>query len=107
MNSRTKGAKSERECREELKYGGYKVFSPQKTSRFGSQDIFGKWDVIAIKGNKLRFIQVKTGDTKGFLKVLKSWAESHPVPNVTWELWVRKDMIKDKRKWVKYLMPVM
>ena len=77
---------------------------PQKTSHFGTQDIFGLFDLVAISpdGSKLHFVQVKTRSTRGFLKKLKEWREKHKVKKVEWLLIVRLDARKHKRKWKVY-----
>jgi len=81
---------------------GWIVFKPQKTSMFGTQDIFGMFDFGAIKGNELHFVQIKKNSTRGFLKKLEAWREEHPVPGVEWRLWVRLDQRKHPEKWKKY-----
>ena len=102
MGARSKGSKHEREAKKELEKNGWTVFKPQKTSKFGTQDIFNMFDIVAIKDNKITFVQVKTGSTAGFLKKLKLWKKKHDIENVSWELWVRKDARTGKDKWTKY-----
>jgi len=77
---------------------------PQKVSRYGTQDIFNMFDFVAISpdGSEIDFVQVKTGSTRGFLKKLKDWRETHKVKKVKWLLMVRKDARKYKRKWDVY-----
>jgi hypothetical protein len=105
MSSVSKGRKAEKECREELKKMNYKTFSPQKTSFYGTQDILGKFDVLAVNPNlgSIRFIQVKKSSTHGFLKVLRAWANEYKNCQCTWELWVRLDTRKNPEKWHKYM----
>ena len=100
----TKGSLHEREAVEEYKKRGWKVFKPQKTSKYGTQDIFNMFDFVAISpdGSEIDFVQVKTGSTRGFLKKLKEWREKHKVKRVNWLLMVRVDARKHKTKWRRY-----
>jgi len=102
MSNVSKGAKHEREAVKQLEEQGWIAFKPQKTSRYGTQDIFNMWDIVAIKKNKLRFVQVKTNSTAGFLKKLNLWKYDHEIKDVSWELWVRQDLRNNKEKWRKY-----
>jgi Holliday junction resolvase-like predicted endonuclease len=104
MGSR-KGKTHEKEAQDELVADGWQVFKPQKVARYGTQDIFNLFDMVAVKDDRLRFVQVKTNSTGGFLHQLKAWAEQHPVPNVTWELWVRLDARKGET-WRKHVLPL-
>jgi len=100
----TKGSLHEREAVEEYKKRGWKVFKPQKTSKYGTQDIFNMFDFVAISpdGSEIDFVQVKTKSTRGFLKKLKEWREKHKVKKVNWVLMVRLDARKYKTKWRRY-----
>jgi len=100
----TKGSLHEREAVEEYKKRGWKVFKPQKTSKYGTQDIFNMFDFVAISpdGSEIDFVQVKTNSTRGFLKKLKEWREKHKVKKVNWVLMVRLDARKYKTKWRRY-----
>lgn len=102
MTSVSLGRKAERDCVNDLSVEGFKTFRPQKTSFFGTQDIF-IFDILALNEVGLRFIQVKKNQTHGFLKKLKLWSETYTFPNTTWELWVRLDVKKHKKKWNKYI----
>lgn len=102
-----KGKRSENECREYLNKEGYLTYFVTRKSRFGKgdQDIFSMFDGIAFHASKnapIRFIQVKSGTTHGFLKKLKKWAISHQYGGAVWECWVRKNKTKDKIKWKIY-----
>lgn len=103
MSNSSVGALHEREAVAKYQSEGWQVFRPQKTSMYGSQDIFNMWDLVAIKETRLHFVQVKTKDTDGFLKKLQKWRNMHPVPGVEWHLWVRLDARKSGgEKWKKY-----
>jgi len=102
MSSR-KGYRSELEAVHEYEKRGWTVYKPPK-SRFSTQDIFGLFDFVAISpdGSEIHFVQVKTNNTRGFLKKLKNWREKHKVKEVKWLLMVRLDARKHKTKWKVY-----
>ncbi len=102
MTARSKGDLHEREAVEIYTHTGWTVFRPQKTSKYGTQDIFNMFDFCAVKDDYLHFVQVKTNSTRGFLKKLKAWREAHPVPGVQWVLMVRLDARRHKEKWKVY-----
>jgi len=103
MSSR-KGYRSELEAVHEYEKRGWTVYKPQKTSKFGTQDIFGMFDLIALSpdGSEIHFVQVKSNSTHGFLKKLKDWREKHKVKKVEWRLMVRLDARKHETKWRIY-----
>jgi len=106
MSSR-KGYRSELEAVHEYEKRGWTVYKPQKTSKFGTQDIFGMFDLIAISppspnGCEIHFVQVKSNSTRGFLKKLREWRKGHVVKKVEWRLMVRLDARKHKTKWRIY-----
>lgn len=102
MTARSRGDLHEREAVAIYLSTGWTVFRPQKTSFFGTQDIFNMFDFVALKDRQLHFVQVKTNSTRGFLKKLKAWREAHPVLGVQWVLMVRLDARKHKEKWKVY-----
>jgi len=99
----TKGSLHEREAVREYEARGWTVYRPPKT-RYGARDIFGLFDFVAISpsGSEIHFVQVKTNNTRGFLKKLKNWREKHKVKEVKWLLMVRLDARKHKTKWKVY-----
>ena len=102
MTSASKGNLHEREAVAEYHSMGYTVFKPTRCSRYADKDIFNMFDFCAVKGSEVHFVQVKTGTTRGFLKILEAWRLTHPVPGVSWLLWVRLDLRKHSEKWKKY-----
>lgn len=102
MNRSRKGSRVEREAADELVENNYQVFSPPRT-KFGQQDIFSMFDVIAINRENVRYIQIKTGSTQGFLQRLRDWANRYTHSSCSWELWVRQDLRTEKQKWKKYI----
>lgn len=102
MTSASKGALHEREAVAEYESMGFTVFKPVRCSRFADKDIFNMFDFVAVKNSEVHFVQIKTNSTRGFLIKLKAWREEHPVPGVSWLLWVRLDLRKHPEKWKKY-----
>ena len=54
-----KGARNEAKCKKELIEDGYEVESVKRL-KYGPTDFFGLWDCIAVNGERVRFIQVKS-----------------------------------------------
>lgn len=66
----SKGSRREREAVELLKRAGYATYRPA-TVRFGENDVWGLFDVLAIAPDKpMRAIQVKSNRAVG----IRSWA---------------------------------
>lgn len=57
MNTQVKGRTAQRRCRELLEKEGWTVGYCGKTSRW-TKDLFGLFDIVAIKQGEMRFIQV-------------------------------------------------
>ena len=103
INTTKKGYMAEKDAVDDLKKDDWETFKPQKVSRFGSQDIFRLYDICCRRGEYIRFIQVKSTNTQGFLKKLKIDAARYTKQtNIGVELWVRKNERKDKIRWKKY-----
>jgi len=100
----SKGYRSQHEAAQEYLSRGWQVFVPPKVSKFGVQDIFNMFDLIALSpdGSEIHFVQVKSNSTRGFLKKLRTWQREHQVKTVRWRLLVRRDARKYKRKWDIY-----
>jgi len=105
MSSSSIGYRAEKDAREDLEKENYQTFSPPRRSfRYGKQDIF-IFDILAINKHlgTVRFIQVKKGRTQGFLKVLAQWSREYQRCECSFELWVRLDVVKHKKRWRKYI----
>lgn len=59
MSNKSRGKTAERECRKLFEKKGY-VCDFKEVSRFGSEDLFGIFDFIAIKPGSIKLIQVKS-----------------------------------------------
>lgn len=102
MSAKSKGDQSEREAVEEYLTRGWQVYRPVRCSRYADKDVFNMFDFIALRGDELDFVQVKSNRTRGFLKVLEQWRAEHPIRIVRWLLMVRQDLRKKNEKWRIY-----
>lgn len=97
MNTRAKGRRNEFRCRDALVALGYVVELSRPASRFSVQnDLWGLWDVVGVRHDGIRFIQVKTNHT-----ATKDWRrraiEWHVPNNATKELWIYYDRVKEPK----------
>lgn len=75
--SRRKGARVKRKCKEYFEEEGWIVGDVEKSSRYiKNKDLFNLFDLIAVKGKTIRFIQVKTNKPPT-QKEYKEWAQKH------------------------------
>ena len=100
MNKSAKGQRYEREARHLLEDDGY-LTEFKIRSRYASNDFFKMFDVLAIKGNEVRLIQVKT-NASDFYKARKEIAEwildnNFEKSTTKFEVWLREPR-KDWRK---------
>lgn len=80
--SKRKGARTKRKCKKFYEERGWDVGDVEKTSRYAKQkDLFDLFDLIAIKGQKVKFIQVKT-NKPATQKPYKEWAKKHCCHNI-------------------------
>jgi len=88
MTSRTKGNRVRNKAIKELEHDGYLVGIVERTGRFVKvKDLWDMFDLCAInKSGKIRFIQVKTNQTGGFIKKLEQFRLDFP-SYATYELW--------------------
>ena len=96
VNTFTKGWRTVRKGRDELEADGWITADVENKGRFiKTKDLFGLFDVIAIKGNKTKLIQFKTNSmpTK---KPFIAFSKKHPQFQV--EIWCWKDY-KGWKKW--------
>ena len=98
MNRKQKGLKTQRELIKLLEASGWIVSVVERLGRFiKEKDLWNLLDLACIKGNYIKFIQVKSNQW-GKITPYKQFAKIHQVPNVYYEIWRRKDrMSKDKR----------
>lgn len=89
INTRLKGYKTEKKVVDYLESQGYEVHRPPQT-KYGDNDIFNTWDLVAVNWEKrrIRFIQVKADQTRGYTKIIEDWFEKYKFAWHSWELWV-------------------
>ena len=93
INRRKKGKYFEKKCRDQLKADGYLVdFKPN--TRFCSNDFFYLFDVLAIKENEVRLIQVKSNLSHFYTarKEIREWRIKNNI-KVQCEVWLAKDKL--------------
>lgn len=92
MSARSKGRGNELKARDILLKAGYDVQMVQRSSsRYAKQvDLFGLWDLMAVRASDIRFVQVKTNR-----KVYGALREPYELwecpPGCTKELWTFYD----------------
>lgn len=89
VKTRKKGLRVQRKGIQELENKGYNVSVVERTGKYiAVKDLWGLFDVAAIKDNKIRFIQFKTNTTDGFVKKLEEFNKKHRINGISYELWV-------------------
>lgn len=91
MSNVSEGNKLEKRCRKELEDEGWLTEQKNK-ARFQSQDFWNEFDVLAIKGNKVRLIQVKKNASHFYTarKSIKKWKEENGI-KIQCEVWLAID----------------
>jgi len=103
-NPRAKGAKAERLCEKELIEDGWLTWRVRGATPYSKQvDMFGIWDIYAIKpidGRTIhRYIQVKSNRRPKLLSYERWWrcyGDSH----MSCEIWVKYDY----KGWRKFII---
>lgn len=99
MNTRSKGMRNERKAVKELEADGWLTYRVKGSTIFNRNvDIFGLWDILAIKNKTstmldenwtaIKLIQVKTNQ-KPPLKPFKTFIRKYP--GLDCEIWIYKD----------------
>jgi Holliday junction resolvase-like predicted endonuclease len=95
MNKAKKGKTRENIAKHELEAEGYWVGFKSYTMRLGpifkGIDLFGLFDLLAIRGDHWRFISVKhrkSGDVSENRKAILNFIEQHALHNMSFELWI-------------------
>ena len=97
--SRAKGNATLRAGRKLLEAAGWQCSKVEQGGKFAKEkDLWGLWDLACIKGDHIKFIQFKT-NKPGVIHPYIKWAKEHRVPNVSWELWTRRDNKKEEDRW--------
>ena len=107
VNLRRKAWKHERQCQLDLEAEGYVT---EKMQYSGNQyqkrkDFFGLWDVMALKPDMIKFIQVKTNH-KPVLHEYREFARNYP--NIQCEIWIWYEQGKSVKHlgWRKIVLKV-
>lgn len=91
MNTVEKGNRAVKERRIQLEQEGWILDKKQKGSG-GKNDLFGMFDILAIKGHRIRLEQVKSNTTQGAIKKIKEWILLHnPNQCIEYYIAVRHD----------------
>ena len=95
MNTRKKGWRTVNKGRKELSADGWLNASVEFPSKFlKNKDLFGLWDVIAIKPDRTKLIQFKT-NRKPTLKKYKEFSDTyHQFECEIWIWYDRKGFLK-------------
>lgn len=59
MNTHRKGRNNENHAANILSFQGWEICRPNWT-RHGEKDFFNRWDLMAVKDGKIKWVQVKT-----------------------------------------------
>jgi len=89
VNTRRKGNRAELEAVKELEKKGYLVYRVKGSVKFNKNvDIFGIADILAIKKNETKLVQVKS-NIRPDLRPFELFKQKFP--QITVEIWIRKD----------------
>ncbi|MDY6770009.1 MAG: hypothetical protein SVU88_03480 [Candidatus Nanohaloarchaea archaeon] len=88
--SKRKGQRREREAKELLEENGYRV-SIAKNHRFGANDYFNLFDLLAVGPGPVKLIQVKANSARGITKTGKKASVFCPEDHVDVEYWTCHD----------------
>jgi len=99
MNRKAQGQRVERLAENILKEAGWLV-DKKNWSRFGSPDFFGQFDLVAVKEDMVRWIQVKSTSNKNYSNFytarrnIEVWTRENNIDTiydaVTYEVWLYK-----------------
>ena len=89
--SKAKGNRTKRKCIKYYAGKGWRVQDVENNYKFAiRKDLFDLFDLIAIKGRRVMFIQVKT-NKPATQKDYKDWAEKHGSENLLTIVWTWYD----------------
>lgn len=96
--ARQKGYRSVKAVRDVLEADGYIVGNVERNSKFSKErDLFGLWDLLAVRGRQHIYIQVKTNLSIGKKKPTKwlepyiAWGKEHGSEHVLCQVHVKYD----------------
>lgn len=88
MNTHLKGLRTIKKCRDKLEKENWLTAKVENSTKYGRKDLFGLFDVMAIRPNRTKLIQCKT-NTKPPMNPFDKWAKLFPQFEV--EVWIWKD----------------
>lgn len=104
MSNRSKGRRTELELAQLFEQAGWHTYLVPPPKKYNlTNDIFHLFDMIAIKGKRKKWIQIKT-NRKPVLKPFEEWAGLHACRLDQVEVWVRKDNKPESERWITYEM---
>ena len=101
---RSKGRRAELEAKKLLEAAGWTVEIVHGAQKYNANvDMFGLWDLLALKGGWRKFIQVKCNRKPPF-KEYEGFARQFGNPFCSFEVWVRKDNKPKEKRWSTWIM---
>ena len=100
MNTYQKGNRRELEARKQLEAQGYLV-ERKNRSKYASPDLFGVFDLLAIKGGEVLLIQVKSNRSDFYKsrKQISDWIKQTGI-TVQCQLWLKEN----NKQWRKEII---
>ena len=94
VDTREKGQRIERKAKKSLEKNNYKVHKAYMGGKYRkNRDIFNLFDLIAVKEDRIKFIQVKANQARG-QKEIKEQSDFIPQADfIDIELWVWMDRV--------------
>lgn len=90
VNQKAKGKRIERKAEERLSRHDFKVEKPVE-KKYGRTDFFGLFDIIAIRGDCIKFIQVKSNQARQLEEYKKKTKEFLDTEKFDVEYWIWHD----------------
>jgi len=90
MNKHNKGTRYELEARKLLEADGW-LCEKKNYNRWAAKDFYNLFDILAIKKNKVRLIQIKT-NVSDFYKsriAIQTWIMENEIKGISCEVWLR------------------
>lgn len=100
MNKHKKGNSRELELRRKLTNDGW-LCETKNWNRFASKDFYGLFDILALKADNIRFIQVKSNKRhiSKAREEIKNWLESNNL-TLNCEIWCREN----HKEWISEIV---
>ena len=87
-NNYQKGVRNRKKCIDYFELRGWKVAKVETHNKYSKEtDLFGLFDLIAIKGDNIRFIQV-TSNTPHTHKNYKKFKQQHNIGGIYQFVWI-------------------